>query len=52
MSAWMRIEGGTPAGAARSGPVDYVGPNLSSSQLIVYAPGGPGSQQSGPNGGE
>jgi putative ABC transport system permease protein len=39
------------AGAARSGPVDYIGPNLSSSQLIVYAPGGPGSQQSGPNGG-
>jgi putative ABC transport system permease protein len=38
------------AGAARSGPVDYVGPSLSSSQLIVYAPGGPGSQQSGPNG--
>jgi len=40
------------ASAARFGNVlAYTGPNLASSQLIVYAPNGPGGQQIGPNAG-
>src|SRR5580700_8798687 len=39
------------ASAARFGNVlDYTGPNLTSSQLIVYAPGDAGGFSSGPNG--
>ena len=39
------------ASAARFGNVlDYAGPNLTSSQLVVYAPGGPGGQQICPGG--
>jgi putative ABC transport system permease protein len=40
------------ASAARFGNnLDYAGPNLASSQLIVYVPNGPGGQQVCPNGG-
>ena len=40
------------ASAARFGDVlAYTCPNLSSSQLIVYAPNGPGGPQPGPGGG-
>jgi putative ABC transport system permease protein len=39
------------ASAARFGNVlDYAGPNLTSSQLVVYAPNGPGGQQICPGG--
>jgi putative ABC transport system permease protein len=39
------------ASAARFGNVlDYAGPNLASSQLVVYAPNGPGGQQFCPGG--